>query len=463
MHSLLSIARRISHVPKYGGNGSRHFTTTAAATTTVNQMLQKKLQTIQRHRDCFKLGSSENWSVTFEAASDPDSAAVETRDETTGQLIRGADHLNPPVNQLAWTLTFDQLVPQIDIAAAALYTQGYRPGDAVVAWLPSNAESTLLHLAAARAGLVLVSLTDASYTGEQLSQVFNRFRPRGVFVSPELRTLEAIETIIPEFDNRQPGFDTFNTVTFGCKEFPFLKYLYVTGAKPVTGCYSWRNSFADGLQLLATHDVFAVADARVKPDEISTVFVNSALGMKAHSHRSLASHAAALAQVTKWQAGAHVCITQPLSTYFGLVSLYAAFHADAIATIPSERFHADAIQRVLEAYACTHITGTSGELDKINALITRSHANVVVAIAGSASSSKLTVVTGDSTLGPATNLPAVALPDVAAFKAQPPRAGDAFTTKVFSALQSKVAKYPVERHSAAYLRFAADALHDAKQ
>lgn len=130
---------------------------------------------------------------------------------TVGQLIQAAaaDAGNrtalvagdpDPTQRRRWT--YAQLLEEAEGAARALLSH-FQPGERVAVWAPNCPEWVMVELAAALAGVVLVTVNPA-FKAAEVAYVLGQSRSAGVFVVPEhrgnplLATIEELRPQLPE-------------------------------------------------------------------------------------------------------------------------------------------------------------------------------------------------------------------------------------------------------------------------
>lgn len=132
-------------------------------------------------------------------------------EQTVGDLLRGAaeqapgavalvDGVPDPAGRRRWTYT--QLLEQSEDAARALLGR-FAPGERVAVWANNIPEWVVLEMAAALAGLTLVTVNPALRDAE-LRHVLGQSRAAGVFLlrdyrgNPMAATLEQVRPVLPE-------------------------------------------------------------------------------------------------------------------------------------------------------------------------------------------------------------------------------------------------------------------------
>src|SRR5438477_4379736 len=93
-------------------------------------------------------------------------------DDAAGQWAE-RDALIARHQGIRWT--YAELKRHVDRVASGLLALGLRPGDCIGIWSPNNAEWTLTQFAAAKAGLILVTINPA-YRPTELEYALNLSR-----------------------------------------------------------------------------------------------------------------------------------------------------------------------------------------------------------------------------------------------------------------------------------------------
>src|SRR5262245_8735120 len=104
-------------------------------------------------------------------------------------------------------LTWSELLDQTDRLASNLIALGLQAGDRIGIWSPNCAEWVLTQFAAARAGLILVTINPA-YRLREAEYTFNKVGVRALVVAEQFRSSDYIgmvETLAPELASAEPG------------------------------------------------------------------------------------------------------------------------------------------------------------------------------------------------------------------------------------------------------------------
>ena len=103
--------------------------------------------------------------------------------------------------------TYSQLLDRVDRLANNLISLGLMKGDRIGIWSPNCAEWVLTQFAAARAGLILVTINPA-YRLREAEYTFNKVGVRALVVAEKFKTSDyagMVETLAPELGSSEPG------------------------------------------------------------------------------------------------------------------------------------------------------------------------------------------------------------------------------------------------------------------
>ena len=82
------------------------------------------------------------------------------------------------------SLSWSDVVTQVDTVAGELASLGLRKGDRVAIWLPSRIESVIVFLACSRNGYVCCPSLHQSYTADEIVALLERIRCKAFFTLP---------------------------------------------------------------------------------------------------------------------------------------------------------------------------------------------------------------------------------------------------------------------------------------
>jgi fatty-acyl-CoA synthase len=282
-------------------------------------------------------------------------------EETLGQALdsaaaRWADKLalvSPPQG-IRWT--FSELAARADRLAAGLLALGLSPGDRVGIWSPNCAEWTLTQFAAARVGLILVTINPA-YRRSEVAYTLNKVGVRALVAAERFKTsdyLQMIEDLEPAVAASTPG--ALDSATF-----PDLKLLIKIGGDARPGWFDFaavaeRDAGADGLARVAE-----IGRSLSHRDAINIQFTSGTTGSPKGatlSHRNILNNGYFVGSAMGLKAGDRLCIPVPLYHCFGMVmgNLACVTHGAAM-VYPAPVFDAEATLRTIEAERCDALYG----------------------------------------------------------------------------------------------------------
>ncbi len=263
--------------------------------------------------------------------------------------------ISPP-QDIRWT--FRQLASRADALAAGLLALGLTPGDRIGIWSPNCAEWTLTQFAAARVGLILVTINPA-YRRSEVAYTINKVGVKALIAAERFKTsdyLTMIEDLAPEVAGSTPG----------CLEaavFSSLKVLIKIGGAPRAG---WLD-FADVAERgPATDPVMLSRAAQIgrslsNRDAINIQFTSGTTGSPKGatlSHRNILNNGLFVGRAMGLRAGDRLCLPVPLYHCFGMVmgNLACLTHGAAM-VYPVPVFDADATLKTIQSERCDGLYG----------------------------------------------------------------------------------------------------------
>jgi fatty-acyl-CoA synthase len=254
---------------------------------------------------------------------------------------------------LRWS--FAELLQRADAFAAGLLALGMDRGDRIGIWAPNCAEWTLTQFAAARAGLVLVTINPA-YRAEEAAFTIAKVGLRALVVAAEFKTSDYIgmvERLCPELPECAPG----RLVATGL---PSLAITIRIGGQARPG---WLD-FGDvaGLAGAADRAWLAAIGAQLDPhDAINVQFTSGTTGLPKGatlSHRNILNNGYFVGRSMALGPEDRICIPVPLYHCFGMVmGNLASLTLGAAMVYPGQSFDPAAVLRTVEAERCTTLYG----------------------------------------------------------------------------------------------------------
>ena len=250
---------------------------------------------------------------------------------------------------------FAELLERSDAFAAGLLALGLNPGDRIGIWAPNCVEWTLTQFAAARAGLILVTINPA-YRLSEVEYTINKVGLSALVAATSFKTSDypaMIEEIAPEVASSTPG-------QLLAARLPTLRSLILIGGDARPGWLRFEDAAA--LAIDADHERLAAIGPALDPgDAINIQFTSGTTGLPKGatlSHRNILNNGYFVGRTQGLGEGDRICIPVPLYHCFGMVmgNLASITHGAAM-VYPSEGFDPEAVLRAVEAERCTALYG----------------------------------------------------------------------------------------------------------
>jgi fatty-acyl-CoA synthase len=250
--------------------------------------------------------------------------------------------------------TYRELLERSDALAAGLAKVGLSRGERIGIWAPNCAEWTLTQFAAARLGLILVTINPAYRTSE-VEYTLRKVGVKALVVAERFKSSDyvgMIESLVPDMADSPPG--ALNT-----PRLPELRVLIKIGADPRPG---WLNFDAvSEVSLAARDEVARISDSLDPNDAINIQFTSGTTGAPKGatlSHRNILNNGFFVGRSIRLEVGDRLCIPVPLYHCFGMVmgNLGCLTHGAAM-VYPSEVFDPGAVLEAVQAERCTGLYG----------------------------------------------------------------------------------------------------------
>jgi fatty-acyl-CoA synthase len=247
------------------------------------------------------------------------------------------------------------LARQADAMAAGLLALGLEPGERIGIWSPNCAEWVLVQFAAAKAGIILVTINPA-YRLSELEYTLNKVGVKALVAAERYKTSDyvgMVEALAPELPDSFPG-------ALQAPRVPSLRAAIKIGGAVRSGWFD-----LDDIPGLAEseHDAqLAEISARLGPhDAINIQFTSGTTGLPKGAtltHRNILNNGYFVGLAQQLGAADRICIPVPLYHCFGMVmaNLAAVTHGSAM-VYPAPTFDPEATLRVIEQERCTALYG----------------------------------------------------------------------------------------------------------
>ena len=256
-----------------------------------------------------------------------------------------ADALVSPVQGIR--LSYRALRDEVDRVARGFLALGLRSGDRIGIWSPNRAEWVLTQLAAARIGLVLVTINPAYRELELLHAL--RLSGCRAIVAPESHKTSRYHAMLHALQTGAQG-----------NRLPMLEHVIALDGTPRPGWITWQGLLEGGERIPAAS--VCAAAAVLQPDEpINIQFTSGTTGAPKGatlSHRNILNNGFFVGETLRLTAHDRLCLCVPLYHCFGLVMgvLGALTHGAAV-VLAGEGFDPAATLWAAEAERCTALYG----------------------------------------------------------------------------------------------------------
>jgi fatty-acyl-CoA synthase len=251
--------------------------------------------------------------------------------------------------------TYAQLQAKADALAAGLIALGLGQGERIGIWSPNNAEWALTQFAAAKAGLILVTINPA-YRVSELEYTLNKVGVKALVAAHRFRTsdyLAMVESLAPEIATAKPG-------ALSAPALPTLEALVKIGGEPRPGWFDFEE-IAPLAKPGHVATLKALQPELKNTDAINIQFTSGTTGLPKGatlSHRNILNNGYFVGRAIGLKEGDRLCLPVPLYHCFGMVmgNLGCVTHG-ATMVYPAEAFEPLAVLEAVEKERCTGLFG----------------------------------------------------------------------------------------------------------
>ena len=242
--------------------------------------------------------------------------------------------------------TYAELQSEVDRLACGLIGMGIERGESVGIWAVNNVEWTLVQLATARIGAILVNVNPANKRHD-LEHVLRAARIRTLFLMPSYKTSYYAE-MVSQLDRSQ---------------FPLLKECVLydpddPGFAAPSPFLSWDDAYAAP----CTAEELEQRAAELQFDDpINIQFTSGTTGVPKPvllTHHNILNNGFACAEELRITENDRLCVPLPFYHCFGMVvSVLGCLTHGACVVIPAPYFDPEAVLAAVEAERCTVLHG----------------------------------------------------------------------------------------------------------
>ncbi len=258
-----------------------------------------------------------------------------------------------PSQDVRWT--WAELKERADAFAAGLLALGLRRGDRIGIWSLNRAEWALTQFAAARAGLILVTINPA-YRLTELEFALNKVGCAALVTATAFKSSDymgMVETLAPELAASEPG-------RLSAARLPHLRMVIQIGGPQAPGAIAFDEVAGRGGEAERS----ALADLARElqfDDPINIQFTSGTTGSPKGvtlTHHNILNNGYFVGRALRLTEADRICIPVPLYHCFGMVmgDLAAVTHGCAM-VYPGEGFDPETTLRTVEAERCTALYG----------------------------------------------------------------------------------------------------------
>jgi fatty-acyl-CoA synthase len=251
--------------------------------------------------------------------------------------------------------TWRELRDHADSFAAGLLALGLRRGDRIGIWSLNRAEWALTQFAAARAGLILVTINPA-YRLSELEFALNKVGCVALVTATAFKNsnyIEMVNTLAPELAASVPG-------QLAAARLPQLRAVIQIGGPPAPGAIPFEEVSARGGEPERT-ELRALARLLQFDDAVNIQFTSGTTGSPKGvtlAHHNILNNGYFVGRAMRLTVADRICIPVPLYHCFGMVmgNLAAVTHGCAM-VYPGEGFEPLATLEAVQAEGCTALYG----------------------------------------------------------------------------------------------------------
>jgi len=280
--------------------------------------------------------------------------------ETIGRSLNRArerwgdrEALVSPSHGVRWT--WHEFAERVDALAAGFLALGLARGERIGIWSLNRPEWTLTQFAAAKAGLILVTINPA-YRLSELEFALSKVGCAAIVTATSFKTsnyMEMLSTLLPELADSEPGH-------LEASRLPQLRAVIQIGGPAVPGTIAFEQVAAMGG---ARHreQIKALGNELQFDDPVNIQFTSGTTGSPKGvtlTHHNILNNGYFTGRAMRLTEQDRICIPVPLYHCFGMVmGNLASVTLGATMVYPGEGFDPLATLRTIEQEKCTTLYG----------------------------------------------------------------------------------------------------------
>src|SRR6201999_1221272 len=258
-----------------------------------------------------------------------------------------------PSHDVRWT--WKEFAERVDALAAGFLALGLQRGERIGIWSLNRPEWTLTQFAAAKAGLILVTINPA-YRLSELEFALHKVGCAALVTATAFKTsdyMEMINTLVPELASAEPG-------RLRAAKLPQLRYVIQIGGPKCAGTIAFdevsRLGGARHREQLA-----ALAEILQFDDAVNIQFTSGTTGSPKGvtlTHHNILNNGYFTGRAMRLTEQDRICIPVPLYHCFGMVmGNLASVTLGATMVYPGEGFDPLVTLKTIEREKCTTVYG----------------------------------------------------------------------------------------------------------
>jgi fatty-acyl-CoA synthase len=279
---------------------------------------------------------------------------------TIGQVLRHTAKRFPQAEALVFPqfqtrMNYAEFDFEVDRVSKGLIALELQQGDHIAVWSTNWPQWVALQFAAARVGVILVTINPA-YRASELAYVLKQADIQALFLIHEFKTSDYFRMLYEAL----PELASTDETSLSAAEFPLLRRVVAMSSGPGPGMLGWDEFLQRGVSIPSQE--LADREAQLRPgDPINVQYTSGTTGFPKGAmltHRNLLLNAYYIGDCQGFSERDRICIPVPFYHCFGCVlgTLCAALYGCAM-VIPHEYFQAQATLDAIERERATAIYG----------------------------------------------------------------------------------------------------------